>query len=300
MTDIVMELPTVASYCEYYGVETLHPLVSVVNFADFISRPHMLRRMGFYCVFLKEQYCGEMHYGRTKYDYQDGTMLFSAPGQVIGVADGRTLPNAQGYALVFHPDFVYGTPLARRMKDYTFFKYESNEALHMSDRERQIVKNCLLEIKEEMEHGIDRHTKQIVASNIETLLNHCVRFYDRQFVTREITNRNLIDRFEELLDQYFEAGLPVKEGLPTVKYCAGKLCLSPNYFGDLVKRETGKTAQECIQLAVMNRAKDLLAESGMTVGEIAWQLGFKYPHHLNRLFKRLVGMSPGAYRKQAV
>lgn len=298
MADII-DMPMVADYCNFFGVETLHPLVSVVNFADFTPKPNTLKRMGFYCVCLKEAYCGELHYGRTKYDYQDGTLVFSGPGQVLGVADGRVLPNAKGWALIFHPDLLYGTPLARRMKDYTFFKYESNEALHMSERERHIIKNCILEIKEELEHGIDKHTKQIVASNIETLLNHCVRFYDRQFITREVTNRDVLDKFETTLEQYFESDKPRKVGLPTVKYCAEQVFLSPNYFGDLIKRETGKTAQEYIQIATMNRAKELLAEGEMTIGEIAWHLGFKYPHHLSRIFKKMVGVTPGEYRKQA-
>lgn len=297
--DKIIDMPMVADYCNFFGVETLHPLVSVVNFSDFAQKPNGLKRMGFYCVFLKEKYCGELHYGRTKYDYQDGTLVFCGPGQVLGVADGRIIPNAEGWGLVFHPDLLYGTPLARRMKDYTFFKYESNEALHMSERERNIIKNCILEIKEELEHGIDKHTKQIVASNIETLLNHCVRFYDRQFITREVTNRDVLDKFENTLEQYFESDKPRKIGLPTVKFCAEQVFLSPNYFGDLIKRETGKTAQEYIQIATMNRAKELLAEGEMTIGEIAWQLGFKYPHHLSRIFKKMVGITPGEYRKQA-
>lgn len=299
MKEEIIDVPCVANYCEFFGVETLHPLVSVFNFADFKLLPSSLKRMGFYCVFLKEKYCGELHYGRTKYDYQDGTMVFSAPGQVLGVSGGKIIPNAEGQGLIFHPDLLYGTPVARRMKDYTFFKYESNEALHMSERERNIVRNCLAEIREELEHGIDKHTKQIVASNIETLLNHCERFYDRQFITREVANRDVIDRFEETLSAYFDSDQPRRNGLPTVKYCAEQVFLSPNYFGDLIKKETGKTAQEFIQLATMNRAKELLAEGEMAVSEIAWQLGFKYPHHLSRLFKKLVGVTPGEYRKQA-
>lgn len=299
MTSTIQEMPAVSDYCDYFGVETLHPLVSVASFADFLSRPHALRRMGFYCVFLKESYCGEMVYGRTKYDYQDGTMLFSAPGQVIGGTDGKVTPNPKGYALVFHPDLLYGTPLARRMRDYTFFKYESNEALHMSERERTVIRHCFEEIKEELSHGIDKHTKPIVTSYIEALLNHCVRFYDRQFVTREVTNRGVLDRFEQVLADYFESDLPRREGLPTVKHCADAVCLSPNYFGDLIKRETGKSAQEMIQLAILDRAKTLLAESDLSVSEIAWQLGFRFPQHLNRLFKRREGVSPLTFRRQA-
>lgn len=295
----IIDMPMVADYCKFFGVEMLHPLVSVVNFSEFKQKPNSLKRMGFYCVFLKEKYCGELSYGRTKYDYQEGTLVFSGPGQILGVADGKILPNAQGWALIFHPDLLYGTPLARRMKDYTFFKYESNEALHMNERERNIIKNCIFEIKEELEHGIDKHTKQIIASNIETLLNHCVRFYDRQFVTREISNRHVLDKFEATLQNYFDSDNPKKLGLPTVKYCAEQVFLSPNYFGDLIKKETGKTAQEYIQLATINQAKELLAEGDLSISDIAWQLGFKYPHHLSRIFKKTVGITPAEYRKQA-
>lgn len=296
----IYELPTIYDYDEHFGVETLHPLVNVVDLSRFQPRPNSLKRLGFYCVFLKDLHCGNLQYGRTQYDYQEGTLVFVAPNQVIGVNDAKTTHKAKGYALLFHPDLLYGTSLARRMKDYTFFAYSSNEALHMSERERQIVINCLMEIKEELEHGIDRHTKHIVASNIETLLNHCERFYDRQFVTREVTNRDVVNKLEGVLTHYFESDKPAKLGLPTVKYCAEQVFLSSNYFGDLIRKETGKTAQEYIKLATLGRAKDLLAEGELSVAEVSYRLGFKYPHHLNRLFKREVGITPGEYRKTAV
>lgn len=296
----IYELPTIYDYDEHFGVETLHPLVNVVDLSRFQPRPNSLKRLGFYCVFLKDLHCGNLQYGRTQYDYQEGTLVFVAPNQVIGVNDAKTTHKAKGYGLLFHPDLLYGTSLARRMKDYTFFAYSSNEALHMSERERQIVINCLMEIKEELEHGIDKHTKYIVASNIETLLNHCERFYDRQFVTREVTNRDVVNKLEGVLTHYFESDKPAKLGLPTVKYCAEQVFLSSNYFGDLIRKETGKTAQEYIKLATLGRAKDLLAEGELSVAEVSYRLGFKYPHHLNRLFKREVGITPGEYRKTAV
>lgn len=200
---------------------------------------------------------------------------------------------------MFHPDLLYGTPLARRIKEYGFFSYESNEALHMSERERQIILNCFREIREELEHSIDKHSKQIISANIEVLLNHCVRFYDRQFVTRELVNRSLLENFERLLAAYFDSDKPQTVGLPSVQYCAGELHLSPNYFGDLIKKETGKSAQEYIQLTVVGRAKELLAEGDESVSEIAYRLGFKYPHHLSRMFKNIVGVTPNEYRATA-
>ena len=199
---------------------------------------------------------------------------------------------------MFHPDLLRGTSLGRRMADYSFFSYASNEALHMSEREHQIIINCFREIREELQHAIDKQSKQIITANIEVLLNHCVRFYDRQFVTREIVNKDLLTRFEELLRGYFTSDKPQSIGLPSVAWCADQLHLSANYFGDLVKKETGKSAQEYIQLTIIDRAKELLLNSNRSVSEIAYMLGFKYPHHLSRLFKKVTGVSPNEYRIQ--
>ncbi len=294
----IIRLDNVQDYNHFLGVETLHPLVSIADFSTITSIKHRKKYFGFYCVFFKELECGTILYGRSKYDYQEGTMIFISPGQVAGVDDDGETLNPKGQVLMFHPDILYGTPLARRMKDYSFFSYSSNEALHMSERERQIIFNCFREIREELNHAIDKHTKQIIASNIETLLNHCARFYERQFVTREITNLDLLAKFEQLLADYFVSGKSKTIGLPTVQYCANQVCLSPNYFSDLIKKETGKTAQEYIHLAVVERAKELLAENNQTVSEIAYELGFNYPHHLIRMFKRVVGMTPNEYRKR--
>ena len=263
--DEIIKLENVQDYNKILGVETLHPLVSVLDMSTLKSIPHSRKEFGFYCVFLKELDCGTVLYGRSKYDYQEGTMLFISPGQIAGVDDGGETLNPKGMVLMFHQDLLYGTPLAHRMKEYSFFSYSSNEALHMSEREKQIILNCFHEIREELEHAIDKHTKQIVASNIETMLNHCVRFYERQFVTREIANHSVLDKFEDILTSYFNSELPKTQGLPTVQYCADKICLSPNYFGDLIKKETGKTASEHIQLAVIGKVKELLTGTDMTI-----------------------------------
>lgn len=291
-----LDLKSIQDYNNHLGVETLHPMVSVVDFSQLETIKHGKKCFGFYCIVLKQLECGTLMYGRSQYDYQEGTMVFIAPGQVAGNNDGKESRNPKGLVLMFHPDLLYGTPLARRIKDYSFFSYDSNEALHMSERERQIIINSFMEIKEELEHAIDKHSKQIIAANIEVMLNHCVRFYDRQFVTREISNHTILSRFEKLLANYFETDLSQKIGLPSVQYCAEQLHLSPNYFGDLIKRETGKTAIEYIQLSVINMAKDLLTSSDKTVSEIAYYLGFKYPHHLSRMFKKVVGTSPQEFR----
>ena len=261
---------------------------------------HSRKNFGFYCIFLKQIDCDPLLYGRNQYDYREGTLVFVAPGQVAGIDDNGETRNPYGWILMFHPDLLRGTPLDRQMKDYTFFSYESNEALHMSDRERQIVINCFNEIREELEHAIDKHSKQIVAANIEVLLNHCVRFYDRQFITREIVNRDLLSRFEKLLNNYFNSDKPQQFGLPSVAWCSGELHFSANYFGDLIKKETGKSAQEYIQLATIERVKKRLTEGNQSVSEIAYALGFKYPHHLSRLFKKVTGVTPNEYRTVSV
>lgn len=298
--DEILRLDTVQDYNRLLGVETLHPLVSVVDMSQLESIAHHRIQFGFYCIYFKQLDCGTVLYGRSKYDYQEGTMLFIAPGQTAGVADGGATLNPKGWILMFHPDLLYGTPLSRRMKDYSFFSYSSDEALHMSEREKHIILNCFREIQEELEHSVDKHTKQIVASNIETVLNHCVRFYERQFVTREITNHSVIDRFHEILEGYLNSEEPVSQGMPTVQYCADKVCLSPNYFGDLIKKETGKTASEHIQTAVISKVKEQLVETDKTISEIAYDLGFNYPHHLSRSFKKLTGLTPGEFRSKAI
>lgn len=292
-------LGSIQDYNQELGVETLHPLINVVDMSTIELIRHGKKQFGFYCVFLKDLSCGTLAYGRSRYDYQEGTMVFIAPGQVAGVNDNGVTMHPKGWILMFHPDLLYGTSLAKRMKDYTFFAYDSNEALHMSERERHIILNCLSKIREELEHATDKHTKHIIASNIETLLNHCVRFYERQFTTREIPNHRILVRFEQELQAWFDSDKPHTTGLPTVQWFAEQVCLSPNYFGDLVKKETGHSAKDYIQHFVVERAKTLLAESDKTISEIAYEIGFKYPHHLNRVFKKVTGRTPNTYRTTA-
>lgn len=290
-------MESVQDYNEYLGVETLHPLVSVVDMSELVEIRHSLKRFGFYCIFLKQLDCGAIQYGQSRYDYREGTLVSIAPGQVAGSDDGGVSVNPKGWILMFHPDLLRGTSLAGKMRDFSFFAYASNEALHTSERERQTIIGCMREIREELQRPIDRHSKRIIASNIELLLNHCIRFYDRQFVTREVTNHDLLSRFEELLTDYLDTPNSGK-GLPTVAWFADKLHLSPNYFGDLVKREIGISAQEYIQKQIIQRAKYLLVDKRMTVSQVAYALGYKYPNHLSRVFKRVAGISPNEYKLQ--
>lgn len=287
---------TVRDYNLFNNNETLHPLVSVVDLSKASPRQASSMYFGFYTVFLKEVKCGDLRYGRHTYDYQEGTLVFIAPGQMVSVDNSGEVYQPKGYALIFHPDFIHGTTLGRHIQDYTFFSYQSNEALHLSERERRLVLDCFSKIEYELEHAIDKHSKQLIVTNIEMLLNYCVRFYDRQFITRDNVNKGVLEKFEELLNSYFSSDKPQEIGLPSVAYCARELNLSANYFGDLVKKETGTSAQEYIQQKLIDVAKERLFDPAKSVNEVAYGLGFKYPQHFSRVFKQRVGYTPNEYR----
>jgi AraC family transcriptional activator of pobA len=294
--DNMRRFETISDYNAFNNNETLHPLVSVVDLSKANPRQGSKMYFGFYTIFLKDVKCGDLVYGRHTYDYQEGTLVFLAPGQVAGVNSNGETYQPKGYVLVFHPDLIHGTSLGRHMQDYTFFAYQSNEALHLSERERKTVLDCFSKIGYELEQGIDKHSKRLIVSNIELFLNYCVRFYDRQFITRDNIHMSILERFENLLNDYFQTDKPQTIGLPSVAYCAGELNLSASYFGDLIKKETGKTAQEYIQSKVIDVAKERIFDQSKSVSQIAYQLGFKYPQHFTRLFKQKVGQSPNEYR----
>lgn len=292
----IRRFETVNDYNVFNNNETLHPLVSVVDMSKANPRQASNMYFGFYTIFLKDIKCGDLRYGKKTYDYQEGTLVFIAPGQVVSVDNTGETYQPKGYALIFHADLIHGTPLGKHIREYTFFSYQSNEALHLSDRERKIVLDCFSKIEYELEHAIDKHSKGLIVSNIELFLNYCVRFYDRQFITRENVLKGVLERFEVLLNEYFQTEKPQTIGLPSVASCAAELNLSSNYFGDLVKKETGKTAQEYIQAKVIDVAKERIFDQNKSVSEIAYELGFKYPQHFTRLFKQRVGQSPHEYR----
>lgn len=292
-----MHLETITEYNNLLGVETLHPQVSVIDLSKTHRMHHMRLTFGFYVIFLKDVKCGEILYGRQYYDYQEGTVVCLAPHQVIGIEDNGETYQPKGWALCFHPDLIRGTSLGSHIKEYTYFSYEVNEALHLSQKERETFMDCLQKIRTELEHSIDRLSRRLIATNIELLLDYCLRFYERQFITREHANHDLLTRFEALLDGYFETNRARTEGLPTVKWCATELCLSPNYFGDLIKKETGKTAQEHIQLKLIGAAKDMMQDRKHSISQVSYALGFQYPQHFTRLFKKVAGMTPNEYRE---
>ena len=287
-------------YNKTFGLDTLHPLVSVV---DLSKATKTLRRArmhyGVYALFLKHGEGCSLHYGRQKYDYQEGTVVSFAPGQVVDIEFSDDDPAPEALGLLFHPDLIYGTPLAERIRRYTFFEYSEREALHLSSAEQAIVTAILVQIAQELEHPVDKHSQGLIVDAIGLLLDYCMRYYDRQFITRHKVNSDILSTFQQLLREYFEKGHPERNGLPTVAYFASKVCLSPNYFGDLISKETGTTAQRHIQDAVIDRSKQLLVDTRMSVSEIAYQLGFEYPQHFSRLFKSRTGMTPNEFRMTA-
>jgi AraC-like DNA-binding protein len=292
----ILKFDTVKQYNAFNNNETLHPLVSFVDLSKADKRTHHRINFGLYAIFLKEIKCGDLKYGCNHYDYEEGTLVFVGPGQVLGIENNGEYYQPKGQVLVFHPDLIRGTALGRHISDYTFFSYEVHEALHLSESERKVILDCFSKIKFELEHAIDKHSKTLIVTNIELLLNYCVRFYDRQFITRDNVHKGVLQRFEHLLNDYFVSGKPQTIGLPSVAYCADQLNLSPNYFGDLVKKETGKSAHEYIQLKLMEVAKEKIFDTTKSVSEIAYELGFKYPQHFTRVFKQRVGSSPNEYR----
>lgn len=239
----IARLDHVYQYNELMGIETLHPLVSVIDMSKCPRMRHSRRLYGFYCIFLKDVKCGDLRYGRNYYDYQEGTLVFTAPGQVVGVEDNGEVFQPKGWALLFHPDLIRGTSLGRNIGRYTFFSYESYEALHLSEQERHVVIDCLQNIAGELQHAIDKHSRTLIVSNIELLLNYSIRFYERQFITRSEVNKDALSRFERLLNDYFKGDTPQRDGVPSVRWCAEQLHLSANCFGDLIKKETGKSAR---------------------------------------------------------
>lgn len=299
-TSDITYIRTVDEYNQLFGVETRHPLITVVDVPSYTPRQMVERaHYALYAIFLKQGVGCTLRYGRQLYDYQEGSIVCFAPGQTVTVSYSSPGEHASWKALLFHPDLLYGTHLAHTISDYHYFDYDQHEALHLSHEERQVIEDTLAHIAGEMEHAVDTHSQSLLTVYTELVLNYCQRFYDRQFITRRKENSSLMARFERLLKAYLGDGRAKSTGLPTVAYFASELCLSPGYFGDLVKKETGLTAQDMIQQALLMRGKHLLRTTDLTITEIAYQLGFQYPQHFTRFFKTLEGISPKEYRESA-
>lgn len=296
----IFRIDNISEYNVANNHKTLHPLVSVIDFSkahlrDWGEAMTVKFQYGLYCIYLKDVKCGDMRYGRHYYDYQAGTLVFFKPEQTATYEIPRTY-QPMGYGLIFHADFLLGTTLNKTIHDYKFFDYQSNEALHLSDDERKLILDCFAKIEFELKQPLDKHSKKLIAANIELFLDYCQRFYDRQFITRETVNKGILEKFEEKLKTYFNSDKPQTVGLPSVAYFAEELYLSANYFGDLIKKETGQSAKDYLLNKTIEIAKTKIVESDKTVNEIAYELGFKYPQHFTRFFKQKVGLSPMEFR----
>ncbi|MDY5999769.1 MAG: helix-turn-helix domain-containing protein [Candidatus Limisoma sp.] len=288
-------LNTIQDFNNYQGVETLHPLVSVVHVENTEHIKECVMHYGVYAIYLKENKGCKLSYGRTPYDFDEMTVTSFAPGQVVNVEPNPDVPFAKFTALVFHPDLLNRTALGRQISRYEFFGYSATEALHLSAQEVEVFRGVLAMIEQELHSAIDKHTRELIVSNIELLLNYCLRFYDRQFITREEINHSVVKKFIGLLDDYI-ATKALRDGLPTVSYFAEKCCLSGGYFGNLVRMETGRTAKDIISDHLLAHAKQLLNGEELTITMISNRLGFDYPQHFVRFFKSHTGKTPSAYR----
>ena len=290
---------TIQDFNDYQGVETLHPLVSVVHVENTEHIKECVMHYGLYAIYLKENKGCKLSYGRTPYDFDEMTVTSFAPGQVVKVEPNPDVPFAKFTALVFHPDILNRTALGRQINRYEFFGYSSTEALHLSAQEVEVFRGVLAMIEQELHRAIDKHTRELIVSNIELLLNYCLRFYDRQFITREEINHTVVRKFIKLLDDYISTKA-LRDGLPTVAYFADKCCLSNGYFGNLVRVETGRTAKDIISDHVLAYAKQLLNDEALTITMISNRLGFEYPQHFVRFFKSHTGKTPSAFRNESI
>ena len=293
-----IKLNSIDAYNRIFGLTTYHPLVTVIDLKKATKRIDRLRMdYGVYALYLKNGVNCTLKYGREYYDYQEGTVVCFSPWQVIDVdSTGEPLaPDVIG--LMFHPDLIYGTPLAEKIGKFGYFRYSQKEALHLSEKERAIFTDCLDKIREEVEHPVDTHSAALISANIQVLLEYLNRFYDRQFITRHCANSSVVANFEKELAEIYSEGKVLTE-IPKVSYFAEKANLSPGYFGDLIKRETGSTPQEIISLRLIAEAKRRLAATDHDISVIAYDLGFQYPQHFTRLFKRVTGKSPSTFRNE--
>ncbi len=293
----ILKVRDVTDYSRYLGCADQHPLICVIDYAEVSPIRHSLNSYGVYGLFLRDDADVELDYGCGKYDYNKGTLLCVAPGQVGGKEDDGNRVTITGWALLFHPDLLHGFPLEKRIREYSFFDYHINEALHMTNEERDMLVSLMRQIRKELEGKTDELQNIILVNYIELVLNFCQRFYNRQFITRKIENSDILARFEHLLRDYYDRKLQLTLGLPTVQYCADKLCMSANYFGDVIKKTTGDTASGHIRRFVIRLAKNGLA-AGETVSQVSDRLGFEYSQHFSRMFKKLENITPSEYCQQ--
>ena len=290
----ILKVRNVGDYSRWVGHTDRHPLVSFIDYAKVSPVRHSLNNYSIYGIFFHDEAEIDLAYGCGKYDYKKGTVICVAPGQIGGKEDNGERVMLTGWALLFHPDLLHGTTLEKAIKNYSFFDYRVNEALHMTDEEHGILTSLMRQIRDELRKRHDELQDSIIVGYIELVLNFCQRFYNRQFITRKLDNSDMLMKFDRLLHDYFDGNMQLTLGLPTVQFCADKLCMSSNYFGDMIKKTTGDTASNYIRQYIIQRAKNELA-TGESIARVAYGLGFEYPQHLSRMFKKLTGMTPSDY-----
>jgi AraC-like DNA-binding protein len=276
-----------------------HPLIAVIDFNDVIDEltEDIKISADYYCMMFKTTENNNIKYGRKSIDFQEGSLICMAPNQVLGLeVEPQPTPKATGWGLFFHPDLISAFTLNAKMKDYTFFSYETSEALHLSEKEKQILADCVKKIDTELQENLDVYSQTIIVSSLELLLNYCTRFYGRQFITRSTSNSIVLSQIENILSHYYEDENN-ERGLPTVKYLADRVNLSPSYLSDLLKKETGRSAQEHIHSFLIQESKNRLLGTSQSVAEIAYALGFEYPQYFNKLFKQKTGKTPVEFRR---
>ncbi|WP_343670827.1 helix-turn-helix transcriptional regulator [Chitinophaga sp.] len=284
----------------FWGVsKPMHPLVSIYRYnGDVKPQPTLpeYRTFGFYAISIKKNYAGKFKYGQRYYDFDSGVMTFIAPNQVLAFKQGDVLP-PEGLVLHFHPDLLAGYPLSKTIKGYSYFSYEVNEALHLSEQEEEILENIFKNIEREYHNNIDKYSQDVIVAQIELLLQYSNRFYNRQFITRKIVNDEILIRLENVLTDCFTDENLSENGLPTVQFISEQLNVSPNYLSDMLRSITGRTTQQHIHDKLIEKAKELLTVTNLSVSEIAYQLGFEYPQSFNKLFKKKTDISPLEFRQ---
>lgn len=300
MAQEILKIQSISQLHEMMGFEKpRHPLISVVDISQLKITEEMVNVKvvtNLYYVGLKSADCG-LRYGRNHYDFAEGVLAFSGPNQVICATSAKEFDQEQGWMLCFHPDLIRTTPLGENIEDYSFFSYDVHEALHLSDKEKQTLNDCVAKIRDEYNERIDNHSQRVVVSSLELLLNYCLRFYERQFNTRTAKNRDVVTQVEDTLKTYYQSGQLIEYGSPSIQYLADKVHLSSTYLSDLLKKETGRSAKDHINDFLIEKAKNLLLSTEDSVSEIAYTLGFNYPHYFSRLFKTKTGTTPQKYRE---
>ena len=296
----ILKIKSISELHEKLGFEKpKHPLISVIDVSDLVITEEMLNiktSTSLYYIGAKNSDCG-IQYGRHHYDFNEGVLAFHAPDQVFFATSEAEFDKETGWMLFFHPDLIRSTPLGENIDDYSFFSYDVHEALHLSEKEKQTLHDVVSRIKEEYNERIDNHSQRVLVSSLELLLNYCSRFYERQFNTRSAQNKDMVSQVESSLKEYYKTGQLLEYGPPSIQYLADKVNLSPNYLSDLLKKETGRSAKDHINDFLVDKAKTLLLSTEDSVSEIAYSLGFNYPHYFSRLFKSKTGTTPQKYRE---